>query len=56
MVMLCGAEGAMTSVTPASAVPPARRTRRSTVRWAAAEAACGSTPRSKRLDASEASL
>ena len=46
----------MTSVTPASAVPPARSTSRSTVRWAAADAACGSTPRSKRLDASEDSL
>ncbi len=46
----------MTSVTPASAVPPARSTSRSTVRWAAAEAACGSTPRSKRREASEDSL
>ncbi|KIX78158.1 hypothetical protein SF12_10260 [Streptomyces sp. MBRL 601] len=53
---VCGAEGEMTSVTPAPAVPPASSTSRSTVRWAAAEAASGSTPRSKRLDASEGSL
>ncbi len=54
--MVRGAPGAMTSVTPASAVPPARSTSRSTVRWAAAAAASGSTPRSKRLDASEESF
>ena len=56
MAMVRGADGAMISVTPASAVPPASRTSRSTVRCAAAAAACGSTPRSKRLDASEDSL
>ncbi len=54
--MVCGAEGAMTSVTPASAVPPASSTSRSTVRCAAAAAAAGSTPRSKRRDASDSSL
>ncbi len=54
--MVRGAEGELISVTPASAVPPASRTSRSTVRCAAAAAACGSTPRSKRLDASEDSL
>ncbi len=56
IAMVRGAPGAVSSVTPASAVPPASSTSRSTVRCAAAEAACGSTPRSKRLEASEASL
>ncbi len=51
-----GAVGVTMSVTPACAVPPARSTSRSTVRCAAAAVACGSLPRSKRLDASEASL
>ncbi len=48
--------GAAMSVTPASAVPPAISTSRSTARCAAARAASGSTPRSKRFDASEGSL
>ncbi len=54
-VIVRGPLGETTSVTPASAVPPASSTSRSTVRCAAADAACGSTPRSKRLDASEVS-
>ncbi len=56
MVMVRTGCGAAMSVTPASAVPPAIRTSRSTARCAAARAASGSTPRSKRLDASEGSL
>ncbi len=56
MVIVRGPLGVTTSVTPSSAVPPASSTSRSTVRCAAADAASGSTPRSKRLAASEDSL
>ena len=51
-----GGAGWPTSVTAGSATPPPCSTRRSTASWAAAAASAGSTPRSKRRDASEGSL
>ena len=56
-VSMTTASGAVpTSVPAVSAVPPASSTSRSTTRWAATSATCQSTPRSKRLDASDGSL
>ena len=56
MVTGAGSAGVPTSVTSVSATPPPCSTSRSTASWAAAAASAGSTPRSKRRDASEGSL
>ena len=50
-----GAAGDPTSVTSGSATPPPCSTRSSTASWAAAAARAGSTPRSKRREASDGS-